>query len=517
MRAFKRFSSLWLLQTAVVGAVTACDPMIGSGISVSPSPGVDSTSLESRVLWTAESVARRHSLRREVDFAHVENNGWKECFHGGQLRLCGKASGNTTQLLLTEFPSFHFSPLAESIRRELADSLRVRFDSQRVRECEWNGRTGTCKAQPASGTTTFRLEGNRVYVLLDFLVPDGTTHPAYAYVDMGASDMALAGPLYDSLGVNKDTPARFKVGDYIVAVPSSSIQRGGRPAVRGSGPQLEGSLPASVLAAHTLVLDYARKTLTLADPGVVRPRGTPVPFRLDTATGLIVVDATIGGENYPITIDNGSAYTWLRQGTVRQWLRGHPEWQRGVGAVGTANMMLRGEEPEREGILIRIPELSIGAVRLTDVGALGVAGGRGADTTLALMDWYSKKNAVSVLGWLGGSVLKEFQITVDYPRRTIYWLRESAADTAELHQIGLTLRTASGAVYVAGVATKNGKPTVDGVQPGDNLISVGGYDLVSGTIGQIFESMHGVPGEARQLVLERDGARFTVRATITAF
>lgn len=372
-------------------------------------------------------------------------------------------------------------------------------------------------SRASAGTTTFILEGNRVYALLDFLQPNGSTHAAYAYVDMGAADMMLSSPLYDSLGVNTGAPARFKVGDYTVAVPSANIRRGGMPNVRGSGPQLEASLPASVLEHHTVVLDYEHRTLTLGDPGVIAPSGAPVPFRLDTATGLIVVNATIDGETYPLTIDNGSAYTWLRQDVAKRWVRRHPEWERGVGAVGVANMMLRGEEPEREGILIRLPDLSIGPMRLTQVGALAVAGGRGADTTLALMDWYSRKNAVSVLGWLGGNVFKAFRLTVDYQARMMYWSRQSEADTTELHQVGLTLRTAPRAVYVAAVATKNGLPTVDNVLPGDKLISVDGHELVSGTIGQIFASMHGAPGERRELVLERNGARFTVSAPVTAF
>jgi C-terminal processing protease CtpA/Prc len=58
---------------------------------------------------------------------------------------------------------------------------------------------------------------------------------------------------------------------------------------------------------------------------------------------------------------------------------------------------------------------------------------------------------------------------------------------------------------------------VDGVQTGDQLISVGGHVLTSGTTGQIFASMHGAPGATRELVLERNGARFTVVAKITAF
>ena len=405
----------------------------------------------------------------------------------------------------------------------------------RVRQCKRDTQTDACAEErpvqrattrdsklsqgnhASTGTTSFIFEGNRVYALLTFLKPDGSAHAAYAYVDMGAADMALSAPLYDSLGVSTGAPARFKVGDYALEAPAANIRRGGSPNVGGSRPQLEASLPASVLQHHALVLDYEHRTLTLGDPGSTAPSGTPVPFRLDTATGLIAVDATIDGETYSMTIDNGSAYTWVRQDAASQWLRRHPDWERGVGAVGTANMMLRGEQPEREGILIRIPELSIGAIRLTQVGALAVTGGRGMDTSLALMDWYSKKNPVPVLGWLGGNVFKAFRFTVDYQKHMMYWLRQAEPDTSDLHQVGLTLRTAPHAVYVVAVATKNGKPTVEGVLPGDQLISVAGHELGSGTIGQIFESMHGAPGATRELVLERNGVRFTVTAAITAF
>lgn len=373
------------------------------------------------------------------------------------------------------------------------------------------------RTRTASGTTSFILEGNRVYALVNFHEPDGSTHAAYAYVDMGAADMSLSAQLYDSMRVNAGAPARLDIGDYAVEVPAARIRRGGPANVRGSGPQLEASLPACVLERYAVVLDYAHKSLTLADPGSIAPRGVPVPFRLDTATGLIAVDATIDGETYPVTIDNGSAYTWFRQDAVRRWLQRHPGWERGVGAVGTANMMLRGEQPEREGVLIRIPDIAIGSVRLPTVGALGVAGSRGADTTESLMDWYSKKNAVPVLGWIGGNVLKEFRLSVDYRTRMMYWLRQSDADTTDLHQVGLTLRAGNGAVYIAAVATKNGTPTVDRVMAGDKLISVDGHELGSGTIGQIFATMHGLPGERRELVLERNGERFTVSARITAF
>lgn len=374
------------------------------------------------------------------------------------------------------------------------------------------------RVAPTSGTTSFVLDGNRVYADLDFLLPNGSTHRAYAYVDMGSANAQLSAPLYDSLGVANGAPARFKIGRLTVDVPASEILRGGRPIVRRDRPaQLEATLPALVLQRYVAGIDYARRTLTLGVPGSIAPTGTPTPFRVDTATGLIVVDATIDGKTYPVTIDNGSAYTWFRQHAVEEWLHAHPDWEHGIGAVGMANMMLRGEEPERSGILIRIPDVTIGRLTLTQVGALGVAGGRGADTSRAFMDWYSTKNVEPVLGWLGGNVFTRYRLTIDYPNRTMYWLRESDPDTTDMHQIGLALRADHGAVYVAAVATKNGRPTVNGVRPGDQLISVGGHVLTSGTLGQIFASMHGEPGATRELVLERNGARFTVVATITAF
>ena len=85
MRECRRFIFHLLLESAVIGAVVACDPTIASGIAVGPSPATVQTNLESRVLATTENVARRHGLTRESDFAHVEKEGWRECFGGAGL------------------------------------------------------------------------------------------------------------------------------------------------------------------------------------------------------------------------------------------------------------------------------------------------------------------------------------------------------------------------------------------------------------------------------------------------
>jgi hypothetical protein len=165
-------------------------------------------------------------------------------------------------------------------------------------------------------------------------------------------------------------------------------------------------LPASVLQPYQVVLDYGKRTLTLAEPGTIRPQGVAVPFQLDTATGLIAVNASIDGRPYAITIDNGSAYTWLRKRTANDWLGAHPTWARGTGAVGAGNMMMLGDSTESTGTLMRIPEITLGKLTLHDVGALAAGESHRFPGDLELFDWYSKKNALPVIGWIGGNVLK---------------------------------------------------------------------------------------------------------------
>lgn len=378
---------------------------------------------------------------------------------------------------------------------------------------------GGCLAQSSSiGTTPFVLDGNRIYAELDFIRPDGSIHRALAFVDMGSPSMILAESLFKELQLDEKKPLHFRVGELSVEVPAAEVSsESTKPHSMGSDLLVEGMLPAGVLQRYQVVIDYQKRTLTLTRPGGIKPEGIPVPFHLKRETGLIAVDASINGKSYAVTIDNGSAYTWFRQNTVKAWLNTHAEWERGVGAVGASNMMMSGDGAEVSGILVRIPEIAVGQLTLKQVGALGAGPGRGFSTNLSLFDWYSTKNAVPVIGWIGGNVLKNFRLTIDYPNQTIYWLKRADPDTHDLDQVGLTLRAEQGEYFVAAIARKNGKPTVEGVSPGDKLIRIGDLEMKNATWGAIYNAMHGNPGETRELVLERNGERFTVSARVTAF
>lgn len=374
------------------------------------------------------------------------------------------------------------------------------------------------RAAPASGTAPFVLDGNRVYVELSFVRPDGSIHRALAFVDMGSPSMEMTSALFKELQLDQGRQLIFHLGDLPVSIPAKEVTADpSDPYAIGSDLKVEAMLPAGVMQKYQVVLDYQRHTLTFALLGTIKPQGTAVPFRMNPQTGLIAVDAVIAGKSYPVTIDNGSAYTWFRQDTVKTWLKTNPDWERGVGAVGASNMMMSGDGAEASGMLLRIPEIVIGSLTSKQVGALGAGRGKGFSTNLDLFGWYSTKNAVPVIGWIGGNVLKGFRLTVDYPNRTMYWIQQSEPDVSDLNQVGLTLKMQGGEYVVAAIATKNGKPTVDGVQPGDKLIRIDGLDTKRSTWGGIYDALHGKPNETRVLVIGRGANQVTVNTTVTAF
>ena len=370
-------------------------------------------------------------------------------------------------------------------------------------------------ASPTSGSTSLIVEGNRVYAELVFVCPDGTQRPALAFVDLGSPSMIVSEALFEKLQLDQKQQVTFHVGDMPVHVEASSVTKDSwLPFPIGGNRKVEALLPAGVMRDFQVVIDYGQHSLRLAKAGTLKPEGTPVPIRVSQATGLITVHAVVDGTLYPVAIDCGSAYTWLRKTTAQTWLAVHAEWERGIGAVGPSNMRMADDGVEATGTLLRIPEIQVGSLRLTQSGALAIGPSK---TKWDFMDWYSKKTPEPVIGWLGGNVLRDFRITIDYPDRKSYWLREAEPDPHDLEQVGLTLKSEQGAYFVAAVVTQKGNATVQGVEPGDKLLEIDGQQTKAATWGAIFAALHGKPGELRALVLERDGKRFTVQARVMSF
>jgi hypothetical protein len=377
---------------------------------------------------------------------------------------------------------------------------------------------GLAQNSTSVATTAFVLDGNRIYAQIDFVRPDRSIHKALAFVDMGSPSVMVDEPLFKELQLDQGTPLMLQVGAMSINIPASEvINDKSEPYSMGSDLKVEATLAAGIMQRYEMVIDYQNRTMTFANPGTLKPEGIPVPFKANPDTGLIAVDASIDGKAYAVTVDNGSAYSWFRQSTVKGWMTTHPGWKRGVGAVGPSNMMMSGDGAEIDGILLRIPEIWIGALNLRHVGVLGAGESKGFPGNLDLFKWYSAKNAVPVIGWIGGNVLHRFRITIDYPNHIMYWFQQSRSRVDDLHQVGITLRARSGEYIVAAIATKNGRPTVKDVQPGDKLLRIDGLETKSATWGDIYHAMGGKPGEVRVLTLERGTLIVSVRARVTSF
>jgi hypothetical protein len=384
---------------------------------------------------------------------------------------------------------------------------------------------------PIAGTTPFIFEDNRIFAELNFTRPDGSPRKAYAFVDLGTPALVLNESLAKDLQFDESHPLIFKIGDLKVSVDSRAIQKD-----RGTfftGPDgkktipVEAVLPGSIMKNYQVTFDYSARTLTFAPPNSEKPDGIAIPCRVNEKTGLISIDAQIAGRNYQVAIDSGSAYTWLRADVTDQWLAAHPEWKRGTGAVGEANMQSRPDGAEAAATILRIPEITIGSLHLQQIGALGItpkappfppAPGE-PQIRGNFFDWYSRKTPEPVIGWLGGNVLKGFRLTIDFQNHMTYWQRETYLDPHDLDQVGITLETRDNekGYFIAAVSEQNGKPTVEGIQIGDKIIQIDNLLVSDLTRGGIFTALHGKPGTARILILERSGKQFTVQTKTTAF
>ena len=372
------------------------------------------------------------------------------------------------------------------------------------------------QAQSASsGTVPFVLDGNRVYARVEFITPEGTSRKALVFVDLGSPSMILSKDLYAELGVGSNKTLGLRIGEMTISMESADVTNDAwLPFSIGQDRKVEALLPAGVLQQYQVRFDYADHTMTLAQPATLRLQGAVVPLRLNPKTGLSSIETKIDGKIYPITIDNGSGYTWIRMPAAKDWFLRHPDWQRGIGAVGPSNMRMADDGIETTGTLVRIAEIKLGSMSIRQVGALAIApDDHGHD----FMDWYSTKNAVPVIGWLGGNVLRHYRITLDYPRQMSYWERQSALDSHDLDYVGLTLLFRHGEYYVGQIAARGGRPTVTGIQVGDKLVQVGKLRTYGASRDALFAAMHGKPEVVRQLIVERDGRLFHINASVTAF
>jgi hypothetical protein len=382
-------------------------------------------------------------------------------------------------------------------------------------------RTADGAPSPESATVPVRLDNNRMFVELDFRRPDGSVRKSTAWVNTGGAALTLASPLRDELG--RAAPVDFQIGGMPVHVDAKAVEAIGPASLaQAAGPiPVEAYLSAGVLKNFRVTLDYANRTLTLARPSDEPAPGVAVPIQVNPATGLVTVEAEIDGKTWPVVIDLGGGYTWLRGDVVRGWLASHPDWYRADGAVGQSNQAMVGFAFEQGGTAARVPLVRLGALEIHDVGVLGSSPAHASamDRYLDGLFWraWDGDARVRPLGWMPGNVLRNYRVTLDYKNHVSYWLKTSEPDPTDLNSVGISLVHTTKDYVVGGLVSVHGAVSVMGVAVGDRLTAVDGKDVTGATRGEVIAALHGAPGDHRRLTLERKGQTIQVDATVTQY
>lgn len=379
------------------------------------------------------------------------------------------------------------------------------------------------KTSPAtSGTVPIDLRDNRVFVELACIRPDGSFRKARFQVDSGGGAVILSESLSHDLAL-KDIGSPSKEGDESFQPVSalqirigempldlsgiSTVVSVGSKSEFSPGSGAEGFLPARVLRKYDVIFDYPARQFTIAQPGILKPRGVPVPSPIAAKSGFPRIELTVDGQKYGFLLDTGAAYTMISKSLIDKWETAHPDWPRCVGAVGAANMVGGASDAKSE--MLRVPEMRWGTFDLPRVGVVSRPVG-------TFEKWMSGMMTAPIVGSIAGNVLREFRIEIDYPHGVTYLEREPDASQEALNVVGLIVGAhADGSYRVGGVAECGGKNTVDGVNPGDKLISVNDW-AVSGSLADVLQQLQGKPREAKTIVVERGGKQLTIKTTVAS-
>ena len=379
-------------------------------------------------------------------------------------------------------------------------------------------------ANAASGTVPLDLGNNRVFIDLTVAGPDGSFRKARFQVDTGGGAVVLAQSLSDDLGLKALGPATK--GEGLIFQPVSApqiriadmtldlagVQVLATVGAKGqweAGAGAEGFLPARVLMKYEVVFDYPARTFTMAQPGVLKPRGIAVPSPIGEESAFPRIELTIDGEKYGFLLDTGGAYTMISQALVTKWSSTHPEWRHCIGAVGAANMI--GGRFDANAELLRIPEMLWGEFDLHGVGVVSRRVG-------TFENYMSPMMSAPIVGSIAGNVLRAFRIDIDYAHGTTYLEKSDDVNARDLDVAGIIVEAmADGSYIVSGVANCNGTGAVQGVQAGDRLLRIGDWQVTGAPLAEVLRALQGQPGGTKTLLLDRASTQITVNVTVASF
>ena len=375
----------------------------------------------------------------------------------------------------------------------------------------------------SSATVPITLDHNRTIIDVYIPLTDASAKRVRAWVDNGNPNLTISEKAATLMGLNvteKDEPSS---GSKLrTAPPPKAITIGGitvplaelkEAHIEGQdtiGPGLSAviNLPSTLLRRYDVLINFPDREFTIAQAGTLQFKGMQAKVLVNAENALIQIATKIQGKSLSLALDAGSSVSFLSPNLMQTFLHSYPAWPHMTGAVGIANMW--GADHEARWQLLRIPRLQYGPLFLTDI----VFAGFDEKT----MDFLERRAGLKTGGLIGANALLNYRVGLDYKHETVYFDLGSTFKAPDMDVVGLVLRPENDGRYtVIGVADYEGKPAVPEVQPGDTLLSVDSARATGATMGQVWSSLEGTPGQQRTLILERAGKQFEVKATVRHF
>jgi predicted aspartyl protease len=378
----------------------------------------------------------------------------------------------------------------------------------------------SAQTQPTSATVPLDASTDTAIVEFTFQKKDGTPRKARFVVDTGGGTFILSEPLANEIGVERIGPAEkgdegtyaplaapaVRLGDMPVDLTGVLTLAQIGPARLNPRDDAEGLVPGRLLRKYHVIFDYPAKTFTMARPGTITPKGERLPAPIGR-TGFPRIELTIAGETQGFLLDTGATYTMISRAVLDRWAAAQPTWPKAIGAIGMANMF--GGKVEAEALMLRIPEAMLGSLRIEHTAAVSRPIGTFEKFMSSLM-------TSPIVGAIGGNVLKQFRVEIDYANGVVYLQRGGPSEPNDLDQVGLTLAaTPSGALMISAVSAGNDAGVLQDLRAGDRLLRVNGVEMTGATLSAAQKALAGRPGETKTIVVERAGASITVQAKVS--
>jgi hypothetical protein len=265
-----------------------------------------------------------------------------------------------------------------------------------------------------STTVPLHVINNRPFVDIMVTLPAENMYTTHGWLDTGGGAIIITEHLARQAGII--------IGDNHyplipaplppLTLPDFPLDLTSLPTYIASGQQtiqgeehVEVFLGGPLLGQYHLIFDYLHQQFTIADPdAITNPTGTPLPLDIHPQSKFPRIEVQIEGNSYGMLLDTGASWTMISQDIVNHWRHEHPAWQNNAHTLTTTG------KPASE---IYVPQLHLGSHLIKDVRML-------SRKTGTFEHFLSQQMCGSVVGALGGNVLRQFRCEIDYVGGTLY-------------------------------------------------------------------------------------------------